>query len=354
MRKDYQNMQKNLLPSQEKQEMIWNMIEKNTYKRQKKYRCQRMVVLSGTIAAAILVIALCLPQTGLAESVKGIMRKFFYKDTDIVQDVRYDVYEDCDEHIRMKIEEMLSDGACIYFNICYEALDEEGERWLSKLRFDVAGTGISFVAKDHDLENTTGWSEILEEQVDLAIDGSRYFAFLHFDDSGNYHLKDVKRTLSYSMYDGQAEGKITLNSNLETFSYRLSEEGSPHPDYEPKYLYVSKLSYGLMGINKGVYRVTYDYGSKGYVSEHLDEYELDLIFIMKDGSKINAAEYGTTTFSPAIGNPDFDLRIAAGYFNKKGDPDNYLKNLTIHPENLVGLDINGIHYNLVPESEYNK
>ena len=82
MRKDYQNMQKNLLPSQEKQEMIWNMIEKNTYKRQKKYRCQRMGVLSGTIAAAILVIALCLPQTGLAESVKGIMRKFFYKDTD--------------------------------------------------------------------------------------------------------------------------------------------------------------------------------------------------------------------------------------------------------------------------------
>ena len=77
-----------------------------------------MGALSGAIAAAMLVITLCLPQTGLAESVKGIMQKFFYKNTDIVQDVMHNVYEDCDEHIRMKIEEMLSDGACIYFNKC--------------------------------------------------------------------------------------------------------------------------------------------------------------------------------------------------------------------------------------------
>ena len=28
MRKDYQNMQKSLLPSREKQDMIWKMIEK--------------------------------------------------------------------------------------------------------------------------------------------------------------------------------------------------------------------------------------------------------------------------------------------------------------------------------------
>lgn len=348
MRKDYQNMQKSLLPSREKQDMIWKMIEKKASKSQKKYRCQRMGALSGAIAAAMLVIALCLPQTGLAESVKGIMQKFFYKDTDIMQDVMYDVYEDCDEHVRMKIEEMLSDGACIYFNICYEALDEEGEHWLAEMKFDVSN--MEFVLEDHDLENTTGWSEILEEQVELAIDRSRYFAFLHFDDSGNYHLKDVKRTLSYPMYDGQAEGQITLHSNLETYSYRLSGEGSPSPDYEPKYLHVSKLSYGLLGINKDVYRVTYEYGSKGYVSEHLDEYELDLVFTMKDGSKINVAEYGTSRFSPAVGNPEFDLRIAAGYFNKKGDPENSLKNITIDPEDLVGLEINGVPYNLVPES----
>lgn len=174
--------------------------------------------------------------------------------------------------------------------------------------------------------------------------------FLHFDDSGNYHLKNVKRTLSYPMYNGQAEGQLTLHSNLETLSYRLVGEGSPSPNYEPKYLYVSKLSYGLMGINKGVYRVTYNYDCKGYVSEHLDEYELDLVFTMKDGSKINVAEYGTTIFSPAVGNPEFDLRIAAGFFNKKEDPENSLKNATIHPEDLAGLEINGIHYNLVPES----
>lgn len=276
------------------------------------------------------------------------MQKFFYRDTDIVHDVMYDVYEDCDEHVKMKIEEMVSDGACVYFNICYEALDEEGERWLAELRFDVSEIG--FVPKDHDLENTTGWSEILEEQEELAGVGSRYFVFLHFDDSGNYHLKNVKRTLSYPMYNGQAEGQLTLHSNLETLSYRLVGEGSPSPDYEPKYLYVSKLSYGLMGINKGVYRVTYNYGCKGYVSEHLDEYELDLVFTMKDGSKINVAEYGTTIFSPAVGNPEFDLRIAAGFFNKKEDPENSLKNATIHPEDLAGLEINGIHYNLVPES----
>lgn len=76
----------------------------------------------------------------------------------------------------MKIREMLSDGSCVYCNICYEALDAEGEKWLKKQKFEEDSIRFQHIIG--------GWT--LLEQKELATEKERYFALYYEKNDGKF------------------------------------------------------------------------------------------------------------------------------------------------------------------------
>ena len=399
MRRDYQKMQEEIMPRRETQEWMWEEIEKKAAAKTKKYDFRLRGKMAAGVVAAVVVLAICIPQTNLAKQITGFLKEYFFMDADIEQDITQVDYEDKDEHVRMQIQEMLSDGACVYCNICYEALDDVGEEWLFGREFGTED--IKFADVDDEFNESSGWTWDVAEQKERATDKLRYFTLWHMDNSGNYNMKNDTRTLFYPMYRRQGIGKIKVASNMDTVTYRLEGEGSISDYFEPRYLVVSKLSYAVLGKDKGTY-YTYinEWGTLTYQMTEGYEKELDeriereeigikLSFIMENGSREDDVEHGKgypgsdfyhykviNAIGYGIGGTPYgvqgvDFVVTTGNFNggsyaladatmdepkvwKKDstpdDPEVWKKNLTLDdPESLVAVKIDGIYYNLVKE-----
>ncbi len=359
MRWDYREMQKEILPGRETQDWLWEEIEKKAATENRKSVILPWFKAAASVAAAVLVLVVLFPQTSWAEQITGFLKEFFYMDADVEQSIVSNVYEDEGKygHVRMQIGELLSDGACVYFNICYEATDADGEKWLAEQEFD--GENIRFVNINNEAAKSSGCEWELREQEELATEKARYFTFYYRDASGNFYLKDRARTLFYPMYNSQGIGKIDITTNLDTVSYRLEGEGSPSRYYEPRYLVVSKLSYAVLGKDMGTYieYINRDGGvqyqmTKGF-EEELDQrwedgkYGMDTVFIMQDGSRLDAS-VGNGMGGEPIGVPEVDYVVTSGCFNN--DEDDWRKNATLKdPEAVAALELDGIHYDLVKE-----
>lgn len=356
-------MQEEILPGRETQDWMWETIEKKAADRDKK-QGHKLWFRIATGMAAVLVLIVILPQTSLAEQIQGFMKEFFYAYADVEGSIAQNVYEDEGKygHVRMSIQEMLSDGSYVYCNICYEALDTLGEKWLEEQEFDIESIRVSWGLDDEDDEWFEGGGQEMREQKELATEKTRYFAFLFYEVSGKFSLRDRSITLFYPMYKSQGIGKVEIVSNLAAVSYRLVGDKSPSKYYEPKYLIVSKLSYGIFGINRGADESFIDkdnvwhfqYG-KGFAEEKGDgdiqgfvySDGLPLSFTMENGLKVDVG-YAPPCFSNRAGVPGADLLISSGYF-EVGEED-WGKNKTIgNPSALTGVDIDGVHYDLVKE-----
>lgn len=359
MRWDYKKMQEEILPGKETQDWLWEEIEKKVVTKERKSLVLPWLKAAASVAAAVAVLVVLLPQTSWAEQVTGFLKEFFYAGADVKQSIVSNIYEDEGKygHVRMQIRELLSDGACVYFNICYEASDAEGEEWLAEQEFD--GESIRFVNIDNEAAKSSGCEWELREQEELATEKARYFTFYYRDISGNFYLKDTARTLFYPMYNSQGIGEINITTNLDTVSYRLEGEGSPSRYYEPRYLVVSKLGYAVLGKDKGTYfKYINTYGglqyqmTKGFEDELNQRWEdgkygMDTVFIMADGSKLDAS-VGNGMGGDPIGVPGVDYVVTSGCFNS--DENDWRKNSTIEdPDALTALELDGIHYDLVKE-----
>lgn len=360
MKQYYRKMQQEILPDSEKQAQIWRKIEENAPAEKTSFR-RYIPRRACWIAACVMLLLFCLPQTGLAKNIIGFLRMYFYEKADVADDITSNVYEDRDEHMKMQIQQMLSDGACVYLDICYEALDEAGKTWLSEQDFESDCECIRFMNLGDDFSSSTDWGERLVEHKEMATDTARYFSFYLRDGSGNFSHKDAVRTLAYPMYRRQGLGELKLDCNLAQVAYRLEGEGSPSKFYTPKYLIVSKLSFGIFGDNEGVYATEKDeYGAEriNWCKEFEEEYhakldsdtdDLPISFIRKDNTRLEISPFGISKYSPAVDVPGYDLKIAAGYFNEKGEED-WKKNTTIDPYALSGIELDGVYYGLILEN----
>ena len=365
MRLDYRKMQKEILPGKETQDWMWEEIERIAAKGEKKQNIWVGLKMAASIAAAVLVFVALIPQTSWAE--------FFFANANIKQDIVPNVYEDEGKygHVRMKIQEMISDGACTYGTICYEALDAEGEQWLKEQEFDVNSirftsnaadddynSSITVVADDGNKTVIGGWN--LHEQKELATEKARYFAFSFENDSGSFPLKNETMTMFYPMYRSQGIGKVKVCSALDTVSYRLVGDKSPSEYYEPEYLVVSKLSYALFGKDYGTHKYWFEEGmwclgySEGFLAEKGDNEDfvyrdgIPMAFKMKDGSTLEMGYAWSQLYEAENTVSGSDFLISAGHFNV--DSENWERIMPIDdPNELTGIEIDGVHYDLVKE-----
>lgn len=358
MKQEYQKMQESLLPDQEKREEMWERIVAESGKsREQKKRVYLKTGVIGSVAAALLICGLFLPQIGLAAHIREMIQSVFVKGSDnIAEDVQNDLYSDEDQHVKMQIREMLSDGSCVYLGISYRALDQEGKDFLSNPEW---GSGkavsndkiFSFVPSQDYIAHSSGWSSNLEEIEGMKKDDERYFVYHLFEDGDNFSFDDGKMSFEYAMPEAQGnlkQGKIAIKSNLDRILYRVEKKDAAQGEHQPIYLSISKISFRLLmpGADslKGV--------------DGADDESIKVVFTTKDG--LVREDYAVAVMpkddSPMMklvdGSKDRgEYRMLYGLFQE----DNHKKLLaspsaTIdHPDQIAGLEIGGEQFDLIRE-----
>lgn len=349
MKQEYREMQERLLPDREKQEEMWERIVKEGEKRQKQKRGKYLKTGVAGIAAAVLICMLILPQTGMADGIKYVLSQFTKK-SEVAGDIQKDTYSDQDEHIKMQVKEMLSDGTCFYLGICYSALDQEGKEWLARLNpdpdvvrewDDLMISGIGAEAEE-DMAYRMSWGENLVEQKELATEKERHFLFSYFNDGDASVSAQDHYTLRYTMPKGFKEFQVTRKANMDKVLYRIEKNDLSTERFEPRYLYISKLSFQLL-LRK---QAKFDYKE----FDGLDSGKI--AFIMKDGSKVIAetsSQYTPVKDSEFMelveGSPE-EYIILSGQFKEEGsDREEVSPWATINkPDQIAAVEISGDQY----------
>ncbi|MCH5268301.1 MAG: hypothetical protein J1E62_08160 [Lachnospiraceae bacterium] len=361
MKQEYQKMQESLLPKQEKREEMWERIVTESGESRKRKRNSLFKTgMIGSAVAALLICVLFLPQIGLADHIRGIIQSAFVKGSDnVTKDVQNDLCSDKNEHVKMEISEMLSDGFCVYLGIRYRALDQEGKDFLFDEKWG-SGKGVSAAEKQifsllYTQEFVTthdqGWSADIEEIEELKKEDERYFVYLLFENGDNFSFDDEEISFKYAMPEAEGgfkKGKITIKSNLDRILYRVEKKDAAQGEHQPIYLSVSKLSFQLLMPGADSLK-----GKDG-----ADDEDVKVVVTTKDGlERYDDASVNTPKDSFPMMKLIEDVenkgeyRILYGLFHE----DNYEKLLaspsaTIdHPDEIAALEIAGEQFHLIRE-----
>lgn len=358
MKQEYREMQERLLPNEEKREEMWERIVKASAenRKQKRGRYIQIRLISG-IAAALLACVLFLPQIGLADHINELIQTVFVKGTDnITKEVQKDLYSDEDQHVKMQIREMLSDGSCVYLGIRYQALDQEGREFLVDPKW-LAGNGVTsdepflFWPSQEYLKHGTGWNFNLEEIEEMRTDDERYYTYYLFESDDRFSFEDGEMPFQYAMSEVPGhlkEGKIDIKSNLDRVLYRLEKKGAGSKEASPIYLSVSKLSFRLL--MPGAESLKGEYGTAGE--------DVKVVFTTKDGlerydiSDVTVPEKNSRMMKLVDGQKNKqEYRLLSGTFQE----DNHKKLIASpeatldHPDQIAAIEIASEQYELIRE-----
>ncbi|MDE6851156.1 MAG: hypothetical protein K2J67_01530 [Lachnospiraceae bacterium] len=232
----------------------------------KRYR--RIAVAVGA-AAAVFCMVMTVPHTSFAKYVKNVFHGFWSEQKEVSSYVQKGIYEDEDPHIRMSVEELLSDEMRVSAVVKYEAKDEEGKEWLRK---DGMVFGVETFKYDLDIfpknENVVGGtSGDAKELEEYRTDSVRCF-MLHYDArEWSEYMKNC--VLRYSLPGHVRETELDTSTNIPVYEYTLKAEGQKKLSsfYEPKVIRLTKLSMSVYGKDTGM-SVT-DNGMDAFSEEYL-------------------------------------------------------------------------------------
>lgn len=347
MKQEYREMQERLLPDKKKQEEMWERIVKEGAEYQKQKRGKYLKIGVTGIVAAAFICMLILPQSGLADGMKYVLSQFS-KTSEVKKDIQKNTYSDQDEHVKMQVKEMLSDGTSVFLGICYTALDQEGEQWVAQLDPHpevVNGLDdlmISGTSSEEDMDYSMGWGQNLEEQKELATEKERHFLFSYFNDGDASVAAQGNYSLRYVMPEGFKEFQVTRKSNMKKVLYQIEKKDVTTERFDPKYLQVSKLSFQLLLRKNAKFDLNeFDGLDSGKIA-----------FVMRDGSKIIAELSSQNTpmkdselMELVKGSPE-EYIILSGQFKGEGYDRGEVASLeTINqPDQIAAIEISGDQY----------
>ncbi len=207
----------------------------------------------------------------------------------LTSSIETSVYTQSDEHVKMSVEEMLSDGKVVNMTVKYTALDDAGKQWLKDLAVD----NDSLYLKPAMFEipgHRTNFSWGTEELTDYASEDERVFMVELSADSRDY--SDAKGVLSFPMTESPEEVMLDISGNVEIRSFMLESNEKASDYYTPTYIEISPMTFVIYAENHGVYERIISGENGEYTSEtwllpdkELDSLEKNSYFILKDGSK---------------------------------------------------------------------
>lgn len=257
--------------------------------RRKRYR--RWVAAIGT-AAAVFCLAMTAPHTSVAQYVKDIFHGFWGEKKEVSSYVQTGgIFQDEDEHVKVSVEELLSDGMYVSVVLKYQAKDEKGKKWISK---NGPIVGVKTFERSLQLSpkmpvsgSGGGGSELEEYRTDSV----RYFV-LEFEGS---QWSDIKKcVMRYSLTEHVKETELDTSANVPVYEYALKAKGQKKLSkfYEPKVLRLSKLTMSVYGKDTGM-SIRYR-DEKWHMETFTDEYLAaekkeslkDVQLIKKDGTYV--------------------------------------------------------------------
>lgn len=258
--------------------------ENKSPNRRKRYR--RLAVAMGT-AAAVFCIVMTVPHTSVAKYVKNAFRGFWGEKQEVSSSVQKGIFEDDeDEHVKVSVEELLSDEMYISAVVKYQAKDKEGKEWLRKGGMVFGVKTIEQLSISDPIRRIGGGATELEE---YRTDSVRYYIVQFEAREWAESMKNC--VLQYTLPNlVRREAELDTSANVPVYEYALKAEGQKKLSsfYEPKVLRLTKLTMGVYGKDTGmsVKSDTMDAFSDEYLAAGKKEELKSIQLIKKDGSYV--------------------------------------------------------------------
>lgn len=357
MRQEYNKLFDKITSERSDKELLEGAIRKAENMKQKKKFNKKAVIIP--IAAAL---TLAIGGVGVGAAFGfDYLTKLFDGNDALVSEIQENVFEDNDGHVRVTIDQYVSDGRYAHALVHYTALDEQGEIWLSGKKLVNENSFSSYYLKliyKNDSEEELEGSNISELE-DQCTETDRYFYLRrrlgHYSE---WYNDEYKQYFNYVLSDDMVQTALLTEFNkTESTRYRIVGDERCSKFLTPTYLDISPLSFALYADD--------DYGlikrevlaGGGYAISHEDFSEevsdLKTYIVMKDGTKL--ALLGTSAgplyhYEWAEGFADWLLGTGEIFyidglrFEFSRDYD-----ISFDFDELVGIEIGGVYYDLVAE-----
>lgn len=360
MRENYRKAFDKLAPKRSDDELLRAVLGKADNMERKKLNKKAMIV---PVAAAL---TLTLGAVGVTAALNTEhLREVFGSNESITENIHNYVFEDSDEHIQMTVDEYLSDGQCTYLTVHYQALDEEGEKWLAEEDFTDNNNcyeplSIHPIFKEvTDVFYPVSYQANTQELTEYRTEADRYFC-VYFEASSR-HYGTEKSRFNYLLSDGVSrKTALDISNNMEEKWFELNSEQSPSEFYIPKYLVLSELSFSIYGENTGAYENNsvpengwWSFSSLMTHEQSMADAVHDISFVLDDGSRIRLKNYYSSCLGSAVAheyNRYTDINIASGCFvqrDRNNDLEMSLEEVDF--DNIVGLKFGDVYYELSAE-----
>ena len=355
MKEHYNRAFNNIAPEKSDEELYKAVLRKAESTTEKKFN-KKVVIIP---VAAALTVAIGVGGFAAANNAEFI-RNMFGGNESVVAEIQNYVFEDSDEHIRMTVDEYLSDGQCTYLTVHYTALDDEGAEWLAQEDFE--NEYHSSTLQVHPkFRNEFGkfyavnYSCSSNELTEFATETDRYFCV--FFRANGRHYGTTQATFEYYMSDGRVrETLLDVGTNIEEKWFELKDTETPSEFYIPKYLILSEMSFSIYGENTGTYvdnsapeRGWWSFTSSMTHEESNDDAVNDISFVLDDGTFYELDDYSSLSSAVAHEENGYtDINIASGCFIEHDLTDGVFSIEFNAPDidRIVGLQIGDAYYDL--------
>ncbi len=325
-----------------------------TLQRRKRIRKTSFIVP----AAAAAVLAIGTIGVGAAYGFSHLSDLFGSREN-LSSEIQSNVYEDSDGHVKVTIEQLLSDGRRIHAAVHYEALDETGTQWLAEKEFAqdhlASSETINIKASVTGMEcGMNEWGSIeLDEQ---RTETDRYFYVLGGLHETIWDAPDLKGTFTYPMPDGQRSAEVDIGGTMDVRTYTIEGEEACSHFVQPTCLQISDLSYTLYARSLTPLTERIDHEDGGYtIQTTLTSEEQDGLFgtetklVFSDGTMLPLEPLYSETVEPDEANGGADLIWKAGEIFNTEAPNNCWEhdyNVAFSLDDLTGIEIGGVYYEL--------
>jgi len=259
------------------------------------------------------------------------------------------------------LEQLISDGRHVHAAVHYEALDEVGCEWLSKDEsFGITKdyiNGINHVLKIESFADNGmayNWSTGSTELKAHRTENERYFYSVAEFCQDVWDKDTFGAVFTYPTSTGIRTANIDVTGTMEIRRYKVSGDSVSSKYMTPVYLDISPLSYALYAeVADGVfvqelrpdggYRRRLGVPFEEYMAEVTDK-ELSLVFA--NGEKLVLPRFGS-----GFHNDEPCIWQTGGTFNASKYWDWYTRDYssTLELDQLLGIDIDGVYYDLIAE-----
>ncbi len=350
MKERYNKLFNSIAPKMSNDELLRTVLGKAEKKTMtKKFSIKKTIIIP--IAAVLGLSATAVTAGAIYDGIQYIQRSKIAQNKGVAEKIQSFIYEDSNGNIKMTVEEYLSDGLAAFMTIHYEALTEDGKKWLNNFE-KMYHNDLSMHPKFDDWKYAVSNSYGNRELTEYRTETDRYFRLETEMSTRSYGGKEI--TLNYLLGSVQKTVDLKADSNVEVYRYELKSEENPTDLFTPKYLEISDISFSILGMNHKVYkeeRKKRGYSVYSILPEDFDcnDY-LDTTLIMNDGSEIFIGSGGWKLGSlrPLEENYFTDLSICSGayyVFDEKTQKWHYE---SVEAENVKAVKLCGATYELIP------